>query len=103
MSCAPLPPPTWRSYRRRFSVAPFAAVALDQHVRLWRSRRSRRIGREARTGVALPLVEDGLDGMPSGFHHVHPVEERLVACHRIEQQRLVSGRWLRFEILRVAE
>ena len=73
---------------------PRTAVAVEQELRLVRPPGSLRVG-QRRCTVGGPCREHGIDDLPAGFDDVQAMEERLVASHRVEEERLVAGDRLR--------
>src|SRR5687767_1862832 len=97
-------PRSWQPllrYRRRLRAPP-PAVLLEQHIRFSGSPRSGLVSGQARRR-RLPRLEDWLDRLPAGFDDVHAMEERLIAGHRVEEERLVPGARFDLEMLCVAE
>src|SRR5215467_13716931 len=84
-------------------VAPGAAVALQQIIRLLRAPGAGRVVREATCGKRLPDVEQGLNDAPSGLDHVRTLKECGVADHTIVEQALVTCTVRCAEVARVVE
>src|SRR6266516_5536440 len=72
--------------------APGAAVTLQQLVRRGRSPGAGAVEVERATLAAVPPPPDRVDDLPGPLHLVVASEERGVADHAVEEQRLIGIR-----------
>src|SRR5262245_25695134 len=76
---------------------PPVAVARRQFIGFRRPFAAGRVAGEFRRLLIRPSLQDGSDQSPLIFDLVAPDEERLIALHHVQQERLVSGRQMRAE------
>src|SRR5262249_48667992 len=72
--------------------APSVTVSRNQFVGFRRPLAAGRVVREFRRLLIRPSLQDGSDQSPLIFDLIPPDEERRVALHHVQQERLVSGR-----------
>src|SRR3974377_2219043 len=68
------------------------AVVLGQGVSIARPFAARRIVGKLRRRKLAPCLNNRCDDAPLGFHFIAPGEQRRIASHCIQQERLISHR-----------
>src|SRR5215813_932686 len=82
---------------------PPVAVARRHFICFRRPFAAGRVVGELRRLLIRPRLQDGSDQSPLIFDLIAPDEERRVALHHVQQERLVSGRQMRSERRPVTE